>query len=129
MTTAGISSKGLNVGGNDPDCGYPNKKGFNGNEIQQKEFSDGTGLDVYDFNARSYDPQIDRFIQIDPLTEGGNQESLSPYQFGLNNPIRYEDADGRCPLCPFIVWGWRAYRAYRTYQAVERIRKTFKNKY
>ena len=88
---AGISSRGLNIGGNGPDCGCPNKKGFNGNEVQQKEFSDRTGLDVYDFNARTYDQQIGRFIQIDPKANEAGQESLSPYHFGLNNPVRYND--------------------------------------
>ncbi len=83
-----------------------NRKGFNGNEIQNKEFSDGSGLEVYDFNARTYDQQIGRFIQIDPLPSDEGQESLTPYQFGLNNPIRYNDPDGKCPLCLI-------YRIYR----------------
>jgi len=101
----GISSKGLNIGGNDPGCGCPNKKGYNGNEIQNTEFSDGSGLEVYDFNARTYDQQIGRFIQIDPLIEEGNQETLTPYHFGGNNPILYNDPDGECPWCiiPILV--------------------------
>jgi RHS repeat-associated protein len=85
-----------------------NKKGFNGNELQSSEFSDNSGLDLYDFNARTYDQQIGRFIQIDPDSEEGNQETLTPYQFGLNNPIRYDDPDGKCPPCLVI---YRAYRA------------------
>jgi len=63
-----------------------NKKGFNGNELQDKEFTVG-GLAWYDFNARTYDQQIGRFIQIDPLPDDGNQESFAPYQFGLDNPL------------------------------------------
>ena len=61
-------------------------------------------MEVYDFNARTYDQQIGRFIQIDPLVEFGSQESLTPYQFSFNNPIRYNDPDGKCPLCPAIPW-------------------------
>ncbi|WP_157300322.1 DUF6443 domain-containing protein [Chitinophaga oryziterrae] len=98
LAMAGISNhalKGLN---------YPeNKKGYNGNELQSKEFGDGSGLELYDFNARTYDQQIGRFIQIDPLIESGNQEMLTPYQFSYNNPVRYNDPDGKCPLCVVIV--------------------------
>ncbi len=101
LTMAGISSKALNFGGNKPDCGCGNKKLFNGNEIQNKEFSDGSGLEVYDFNARTYDQQIGRFLQIDPTPEEGDQESLTPYHFSGNNPSTFNDPNGRCPWC----WG------------------------
>lgn len=96
LTMAGISSKAVAFG--KPE----NKKGFNGNEIQNKEFSDLSGLEVYDFNARTYDPQTGRFIQIDPLVET-SQESLTPYQFGWNDPVRYNDPSGKFPfLIPLI---------------------------
>jgi len=94
----GISSKALNGIAE-------NKYRYNGNEEQKGEFSDGSGLDVYDFNARTNDAQIGRFIQIDPLSDEGDQEGVSPYQFGLNNPILYNDPDGECPLCviPIVI--------------------------
>ena len=95
LTVAGISSKAAPTS----DCGCPNKKGYNGNELQNKEFSDGSGLDVYDFNARTYDQQLGRFIQIDPLLEEGGQETLSPYHFSYNNPVLFNDPDGKCPMC------------------------------
>ncbi len=82
--------------------GLKNKKGYNGNELQSNEFSDNSGLELYDFNARTYDQQIGRFIQADPASEESGQESLSPYHFGLNNPVRYADPDGKCPPC--IAW-------------------------
>jgi|LakMenE01Jun11ns_1017448.scaffolds.fasta_scaffold9941209_5 RHS repeat-associated protein len=93
---AGISSKALSFGS--PE----NKKAYNGNELQSKEFTDGSGLDAYDFNARAYDQQIGRFIQIDPLFEQ-DQESLNPFHFSYNNPIRFNDPDGRAPeeCCDF----------------------------
>ena len=93
LTMAGISSKALNFG--QPE----NKKGYNGNELQNKEFGDLSGLEWYDFNARTYDPQIGSFIQVDPLIEAGEQETLTPYHFAKNNPIKYNDPDGKCPSC------------------------------
>jgi len=76
-----------------------NKYNFNGgNELQSGEFNDGSGLDIYDFNARTYDQQLGRFIQIDPMSEEEDQESWSPYHFGYNNPIRYNDPDGKFPI-------------------------------
>ncbi|WP_305068360.1 RHS repeat domain-containing protein, partial [Longitalea luteola] len=111
LTMAGISSKALNGGGNDNNCGCPNKVGFNGNEIQTKEFSDGSGLEVYDFNARTYDQQIGRFVQIDPKVEEAGQDALTPYQFGLNNPILYNDPNGECPICPLVPFIIKAFIA------------------
>jgi len=94
---SGISSKALKTS-------YAiNKKGYNGNELQSKEFSDGSGLELYDFNARTYDQQIGRFIQIDPESEEADQEGWSPYHFGYNNPIRYSDPDGKIPIPLLII--------------------------
>ena len=100
LTMSGISSQAAK--GTDY---AENKKGFNGNELQSKEFSDLSGLAWYDFNARTYDPQIGRFIQIDPTPDEAGQESLTPYHFSGNNPIRYNDPDGKCPWCliPIII--------------------------
>ncbi|MGN7825073.1 RHS repeat-associated core domain-containing protein, partial [Chitinophaga sp. 22536] len=94
LTMAGISYSVLK-GANYPE----NRTGYNGNELQSKEFSDRSGLELYDFNARTYDQQIGRFLQIDPWVEEGSQEMLTPYQFSYNNPIRYSDPDGKCPAC------------------------------
>jgi RHS repeat-associated protein len=127
LVMAGISVGSLNAGGYNPACGCLNKKGFNGNEIQAKEFGDGSGLEVYDFNARTYNQQIGRFIQIDPLLEEGSQERLSPYHFGYNNPVRFNDPDGKCPICIPVIVGeiveagiaaWRIYRAAKTAEAI-----------
>ncbi len=38
-------------------------------------------------------------MQIDPLADDKVQVYLTPYQFGWNNPIRYEDPLGLCPEC------------------------------
>ncbi len=101
---AGISAKAFLA--SSPDCGCPgNKKGYNGNEIQNKEFSDGSGLELYDFNARTFDQQIGRFIQIDPIPDEGEQEEITPFHFGGNNPILYSDPDGECPWCVGAIIG------------------------
>ena len=86
---AGISSKAAGD--------LENKKGYNGNEFQYKEFSDGSGLELYDFNARTYDQQIGRFIQIDPETDVF-QENYTPFHFALNNPVLHSDPDGKNPI-------------------------------
>lgn len=88
LTMSGISSKALAFGGSD------NKYEYNGNELQNKEFSDGNGLEMYDFNARFYDHQIGRFHQIDPLADQGGQESWTSYHSCFNNPILRNDPTG-----------------------------------
>jgi RHS repeat-associated protein len=84
---AGISDKALK------SQYAQNKYRFNGgNELQNKEFSDGSGLELYDAVHRMYDAQLGRFWQIDPLALFTND--VSCYAFALNNPMLRNDPTG-----------------------------------
>jgi RHS repeat-associated protein len=75
------------------------KFGFAGNEDLTLQL----GIQVYDFNARTYDQQIGRFLQVDPMMEHYNQEGISPYHYCYNNPMLYTDPDGKVGIIGAIV--------------------------
>jgi RHS repeat-associated protein len=85
LTMAGISSKSAGK--------LENKYKYNsGNEFQSIEFSDGSGLELYDAVHRLYDPQIGRFGQIDRLADLGHD--FTPNGFARDNPILMNDPLG-----------------------------------
>jgi RHS repeat-associated protein len=56
--------------------------------------------DLYNYNARLYDPIMSRFITPDTIVpDPYNPQSLNRYSYCLNNPLKYTDPSGH-------FWGW-----------------------
>lgn len=77
----GLKHKGYN----NVITGRDHKYGFGGKEEQ-----DELGLEWHDFHARNYDVALGRWMNIDPLAE----ETLDPYGYTWNNPLRFSDPTG-----------------------------------
>jgi RHS repeat-associated protein len=83
---AGITDKALKA------AYAANKFRYGGKELQNQEFTNGAGLEEYDFGARLQDPQLGVWHNMDPLAEKSRR--WSPYNYAMNNPIRFIDPDG-----------------------------------
>jgi RHS repeat-associated protein len=81
----GVSLSGLN---------YANENKNNFGFIDRETIAETGWIDL---NNRFYMPDLMRFGQTDPITEG--QENYSLYQYGYNNPVLNSDPNGDCPKC------------------------------
>jgi len=74
---------------------YGTQTGPSSGNVSDYEFAgkekDGPGL--YYFGARYYDPELGRFLSVDPMA--AKYPSLTPYQYAANNPLVFIDPDGR----------------------------------
>jgi RHS repeat-associated protein len=67
--------------------------GFNGKERDPEGM--GGGGSTYDYGFRIYNPQLGKFLSVDPLT--ASYPWYTPYQFAGNTPIQASDLDGLEP--------------------------------
>lgn len=58
-----------------------------------KRYLEMHGYDSYDFMARTYAPDYNRFTTMDPLCE--KYYGVSPYAYCMGNPVTFVDPDGR----------------------------------
>ena len=61
-------------------------------KFSSKELDEESGLDWYYFGARYYDPEIARWLSVDPLHN--SYSDITPYNYVRNNPLRFIDLWG-----------------------------------
>lgn len=74
-------------------------RGFTGHE-HLPEFS------LINMNGRVYDPVLGLMLSADPvLADNTNSQAYNGYIYALNNPLKYIDKDGKCPICIVVAIG------------------------
>ena len=63
-----------------------------------------TGLELYDYVARRYDPRLGRFLQADTIVpDPANPQSLNRYAYVYNRPLIFYDPDGHFVLAVSLI--------------------------
>jgi RHS repeat-associated protein len=70
----------------------PNKTLWGSKKLEHQEFSNGEGLQWYNYDVRPYDAQIGRWHNADLLAE--QAPNWSPYRYCYSNPVNYTDPSG-----------------------------------
>jgi RHS repeat-associated protein len=70
----------------------------NRRKYQSNEYITKLNLNWMSFGARQYDPQIGRFLNVDPLANFGDQDMFSPFAAMGNTPESSVDPGGLAPL-------------------------------
>jgi RHS repeat-associated protein len=71
-------------------------RGFTGHEHLDE-------LQLVHMNGRVYDPLLGKFLSIDPVVGNPNDlQTYNRYSYVYNQPTRYADATGECPVCVFV---------------------------
>ena len=84
---------GMNMPGRKFSSNSGYRYGFNG-----QEKSGEIANDDYDYDARIYDGRLGRWLSVDPLEN--KYIGLSPFNFCLNNPIKFIDINGEYVIDP-----------------------------
>jgi len=89
---------GMTIPESDEVAGYENKNLYN-----SKELVDDHNLNWYHYGARYYDPQLGRWLQVDPADEFN-----SPYVYCHNDPVNFIDFEGfwQDPINNGALRGW-----------------------
>lgn len=73
-------------------------------------------LDLYDFRARMYDPELGRFLSPDPLPgDPATPPSLQRYLYAYGNPLRYIDPTGELTQPGHVAQSHDAFMSFQGY--------------
>jgi len=89
----------LPFGGTRTNVTTPNSPGTDFGYTGQRQLDAGMG-GLMDYKARFYSPALGRFAQPDSLIpDPANPQAWNRYSYAFNNPVRYNDPSGHCPIC------------------------------